>query len=169
MSFRRRGNCYFGFVDLTITEVHADYPRFFEGFDMLITCLDSSPQIIELTKWMDYLQRTRWNYRVIGRAVWIDSANVAAVFKQSKTFYGFDEIFLMRGVPRAASLPRYHYTPGGQTFAKRIPSSLTRAIASLKAHRYLADGCGLNYVCESQGVARELEIVAAKVAHASRK
>lgn len=163
MSFQERGGYFYGFVDLTINEVFKYYPEFFKSLDILITCLDSSPHLPDLTKWMNYLKQTGWHYKMVGDKMWIPSVHVSDVFKQGKTFYHFDEAYLVRGIPGQETLPTRHYTTDGYDFSEEIPSDFIETFLRLGAVRYLSDGSGLNFVCESLEVAEKLEEVAAEV------
>ncbi len=112
----------FGFVDLTINEVFKYYPDFFRSLDLLITCLDSSPKLPELTKWMEYLRGTGWQHEIIGDKVWIPSVHLVEVFGQGKTFYHFDELYLLKGIPLREVLPKKHYTTDGRDFSEKVQS-----------------------------------------------
>ena len=153
----------FGFVDLTINEVFKYYPSFFQPFNILITCLDSSPRLPDLTKWMQYLKRTGWRYQIIGDKVWIHSANLFDIFEQGKTFYHFDEVYLVQGIPQIDAMPYRHYTTDGRDFSENVPQEFIEMFLKLGATRYLSDGCGLNFVCESLEITKKLEEIAKTV------
>ncbi len=156
MSFHKRNGLYCGFIDSNITESYETYPDFFDSYSLLITCLDSAFGPAELPKWMRYLKQTGWDYSVIGKFVWIPSRHVKELFDHGKTFYGFDEIYLLKHYPVGTHLPANRYTTDGYNFAEKTPAAFLKSLRQLGAPRYLSDGCGLNFVCKSRALASRI-------------
>lgn len=146
-----------GFIDRTISEVYRRCPSFFHGLSVFITRLDSSSDLRSLTKWCAYLEAQQWRPRWINNAVWIPWEGVATLFRDGRTFFGFDSIWLLLHKPTAVVLPKANaFTSDGYNFSKEAPEELFVGLKALGATRYLADGCGLNFACESSDVAAQL-------------
>ena len=159
MSVQEQEGFYFGFVDLTISDIYEHYPAFFQSYDLLITCLDSSSKVIEQKKWLEYLEVAGFAYRFAGSHVWIPSAQIEKLFKEGKTFFGFDEAYLLHGYPKGKKLPRRRYTTDGSNFIDKISVQFIQHMKQLEAIRFLADGCGLNFACESHSVAKKIQTI----------
>lgn len=144
---------HYGFINSSIPRFYERMPDFFSGHGMLITCLDSNPCPVELGGWQKNLAASGIKHAPIGKSVWIASEDVRAVFRQGKTFFGFDEIYLMRSLPENSlpKLPGRIFTPDGVQFANSVPKQLVETMLALSSDRYLSDGTGigLNFVCES--------------------
>ncbi|MBI1850725.1 MAG: hypothetical protein HYR85_10315 [Planctomycetes bacterium] len=153
MSFDEHDGRFCGFVDASIREVYESCPEFFESLDLLVTCLAHSTNVARLAKWMTYVQERRFRHRPIGASVWIARAHVAEIFADEQTFRGFDEIYLLNGFPHAADVPADRFTTDAVRFAGTVPSTFQKGLVRLKAARFLADGTGLNFVCESEELA----------------
>ena len=155
---REHEGIYYGFVDSSITEVYRCFSQFLQSRDILITCLDSTPQVAKLEKWRAHLIHAQINHQVIGDAVYISSQHVEALFKLGKTFYGFDELYLLRQRPALKDLPGRRYTSDGFNFSEQLPPDFVAAFIRLRAEGYLSDGCGLNFASQSLDLARHLEM-----------
>lgn len=151
----KRDGYYCGLVDAKISDVYDHLPGFFHSFDLLVTRLDSSVSLKDIRKWVEYIAHSGWQYQILGDAVWISSNYVDRVFHEQKTFFGFDEVYLLRGVPKNTP-PGEHFTSDGYDFSKEVPARFIECMTHVGAVRYLSDGCGLNFACESQELADKL-------------
>ncbi|MCI0563743.1 MAG: hypothetical protein MN733_35160 [Nitrososphaera sp.] len=160
MNYRMDHDKYAGFVDLTISEAYIYYPECLTSHGLLVTCLDSTDAVATLDKWLESLSLAKISHEVINRAVYIPQASVSALFAHGKTFYGFDEIYLVQSPP--TSIPEGRFTTDGFDFGEEIPKEFWEIFDALGAVRYFADGCGLNFVCESRDIAERLELIEMK-------
>lgn len=127
-------------------------PEFYAGYGALITCLDSNSCPSEMGQWLRMLADAGIRFQVAGKAVWVDKDNLQKAFHQGKTFFGFDEIYLLASFPlKTPKLPARVFTSDGCQFDKEVPSALLDAMSALGCVRYLSDGTGIgmNVVCES--------------------
>lgn len=63
------------------------------------------------------------------------------------SFDGFDEIYLLEEKPREGIAD--HFTTDVVKFNENIPEKFLLNFKKINAKRYLSDGLGLNFVCES--------------------
>jgi len=159
MKYRQTRGYFAGFVDLRIADIAEPCPEFFEGFALLITCLDSSPDVVTLSRWVTYLKSKEWRPLPIGRAVFIPAENTGGLLEDRQTFFGFDEVYLLKEeLPRELPHPTDRaYTTDGFDFGESVPDAFWRYFANVGAVRYVSDGVGLNFACESRGCVQRLE------------
>lgn len=108
--------------------------------------------------WRKQLDAAGIGSYIIGTSVWIEASKVATLFREAKTFYGFDEVYLLTSRPDAKIIPRESFTADRLTFTKGVPEALASAMTRLNASAYLSDGTGigLNFACDSKGAANKL-------------
>jgi len=157
MEYREISNHYFGFVDLSLSLMSARFPEFFEHLSMLVTCLDSNPQLSSQEGWLRYLRLRGVEFQLLGRAVWIDSNNVLRLLGNDNPFDGFDEIYLMERLPKQSAVPEKIYTSERCNFGGHIPTDFLGSFLEMGAVRYISDGCGMNFACESMEIVKKLE------------
>jgi hypothetical protein len=157
MKYHKIGEVYFGFINLSISTIIKYYINFFDGLSMLITCIDSNPKVINLSKWMKYLDIRKFNYKIIGNSVWIPQKYISELLIGSKTFYGFDEVYLLKNIPKIGLIDDNVYTTDGYDFSKCVPDNFLNKFNNIGAIRYLSDGLGLNFGCESIEIVENLK------------
>lgn len=159
MHYQKIGNSYFGFSALTISDVSKYCPEFFSGMSMLITCLDSTSPVSRLHKWIAMLSQSRYSFEEQNNGVVIFQEDVARILDDGRTFIHFDEVYLFAGtVPRESKFNRV-FTTDGVNFSEEIPDEFIQHFGYLGATRYLSDGCGLNFVCDSNNFVQALGII----------
>lgn len=156
MNYRKIGDFYFGFVNLSISTITKYYLHFFERLSILITCIDSNPKVNTLSKWIRYLDIKGFSYKIIGSSIWVPSQYVSELLTDSKTFYGFDELYLLKDIPNINFLDENVYTTDAYNFSNYIPDNFLNKFNKIGAIRYLSDGLGLNFGCESIDVVENL-------------
>lgn len=156
MQFKRINNFYFGFVDLTISKIYKYCPRFFENQHLFITCLDSNEKLSQLNDWIQYIQNKKWQYKMLGNGILL-WPSIEEIFADNKTFFGFDEVYLFDCEKVPACNPTRRYTTDGFNFSSELPADFVKQFMKMGALRYLADGCGLNFVCESKDLVEEMK------------
>jgi hypothetical protein len=117
---------------------------------MLVTCIDSSPRPARLDKWLEILIESGVRHEVLCDFVWIPGSDVARVLSSKNIFFGFDEIYFLKGSPSGIPVLIVRFTSDGASFADGLPDSLASNMTDFGADRYLADGCGLNFAIDSQ-------------------
>ena len=162
MTYKEIGGFFIGFTDIRISDVATVFPQFFDGMHLLITCLDSSRRVSGLTKWMDMMKEKKIVFQPLGDAVWIPSDSTANLLRAGKTFYHFDEVYLFN----ADSQPPVPEEIGGgvfctdcHNFEENIPEEFISRFLDIKATRFLADGCGMNFACESNEILERLGLI----------
>ena len=156
MKYRKIGGAYFGFIDISISRFAEHFQEYFGSFSMLITCIDSTPQVSSLKKWMNYIKSKKWDFKVIGNSIWIPSRYVLEVLSEGQTFYGFDELFLLKRLPTEGIDDERVYTTDSYNFGRHVPNEFVKKFNRLGATRYLADGCGMNFACESIEIVKRI-------------
>ena len=143
-------NIFLGFEDLTIAEIGSNCPEFFYGMSMLITCLDSTKTVTKLSKWMQMLHNRKYAAECFDDGIWLPADETMRIFEEGLTFHGFDEIYLFKGRPLLLGSPISVFTTDGYNFSENVPPDFINGFLERGATRYLSDGCGLNYACESE-------------------
>lgn len=156
MSYKKINNSYFGYCDNSIVNLFKNYYEFFRNFSILITCLDSDINISNKKAILNMLNNIDCKYEVLNKSIFVDSRHVKKVFGVKKIFTHFDEIYLFEGKLDKEIIVNESYTADGYNFDKEVPNEFIRLFTDFGAKRYLSDGCGLNFVCESEMVASEL-------------
>lgn len=157
MKYQQKGVFFFGFADLTISEMRRDYPAFFDGMSLLITCLDSTTPVAKLAKWMHMLDERNYAAEPFDDGIWIPEEQAIRLLTEGLTFYGFDEVYLFKTKPILKGMRKGVFTTDGYNFAEDVPSAFVDAFLAMGATRYLSDGCGTNFVCESVASLRLIE------------
>jgi len=141
---------YHGNIDATISSVAEYCPEFFDGLSILITGLDSSNAPALLTKWKNYIFSRGWEgvQLINEKYVYIPEQFVRLLFEERKTFFNFDEIFLLDIPPERCDKEKL-YTSERYNFSKELPDAFLEFFRRIKARRFLSDGIGLNYACLS--------------------
>jgi hypothetical protein len=147
---------YFGHLEGSISSLAEKVPEFFSNFSILITCLDSTLDIQTLTKWIDYVKKKECNFEMIGRSMWVPPSFVPEIFQDNRTFFGFDELYLLKHFPKKEIIIENTFTTDGYDFSSTIPSDFFHYFQDLEAVRYLSDGLGINFGCESIEIVNSL-------------
>lgn len=150
MNYSVIDNIYAGGADITISHVAKHCKEYFDGQNMLITSLDSCHSPAELVLWLEYLMRNKYNYNIIGQYVWISKEHVWDIINDNQTFYHFDEVYLYDHIPITSPLIDTSFTSDGYLFSKKVPDMFIQQYRNSGASRYLSDGCGLNFACQSE-------------------
>lgn len=151
MEIRMENKIFAGYSeDLSISYLYEQYNQLFSNCSMLITCLDSSRELVKLDKWISFVENQRIKYEKIGESFYFESAMVENLFLSKKTFYGFDEIYLFKNKKPSFS-PDEQFTPEVVSFANKLPNKLVKIIQEINAEIFISDGigCGLNIASTS--------------------
>ena len=147
MKYQMIDSNYCGWADLKLPNVYELFPEFFQGFSMLITCLDSSPGI-DWSGGIDLENHKKWGTELINKMLYVTEPKFKDIFEDRNTFNGFDEIFLFREKPFLT--PNKYFTTDVANFGNQVPEEFLSYFKTSGAIRYLSDGLGLNFVCESK-------------------
>ncbi len=148
---------YGGFIEgATISDVYVEFPEFFDSLHLLIARLDSSQSHNDLSQWLAYVKENFENYVILTNTVWVDQKSVGNLFRDGKTFVHFDEIYLLNNSPVKDLSVCEHFTSDSSDFSKKVPSAFLEEFKRAGAIRYLSDGCGLNFFCESRTLAEKI-------------
>ncbi len=152
-----------GTVPLSISDVVQYLPEYFDDLAMLLTCVDSSQRVSSLLGTDDIFAEAR-RYE---DAVLLPKEAARKIIEQGWPFDGFEEIYLLKlgdsaSSPRALQTGRT-FTTDSHDFASYVPPEFIQCFQSIKAARFLADGCGLNFACEPH-FAKKLEELDATLA-----
>ena len=143
-----------GIADLTIAEVGPLIPDFFALPFAVIGMLDSS----NVTDYEDWITQRTPKARCLGNVIVVPGGNdILTLIRDEDIFYNFDELYLCPTIPKAPSISR-HFTSDRANFGREVPSEFLALFHDLGAIRYLADGCGLNFACESQELVGKLGV-----------
>jgi hypothetical protein len=142
---------YHGNIDATISSVAECCPEFFDSLSILITGLDSSDAPALLTKWSDYIFSRGWEgtQLINEKYVYIPEHYVKLLFEEGKTFFHFDEVFLLDKPPERCDKEKL-YISERYDFSTELPDTFVELFIRIKARRFLSDGVGLNYACLSR-------------------
>lgn len=148
------GAIYSGFKRMTLNSLYSVMPEFFEGFGVLITCLDSSSAPANAAPWKKRLRDAGIKVVEIGDAIWIEAPDVWRLFKTIHAFSGFDEIYLLKNDPPKGFRSKGHFTTDRLQFKEHPPEEILSNMRQLGAYRYASDGTGIgmNFACESERV-----------------
>ncbi len=132
-------------------------PDVFADYHLLITFLDSSVPC-ELVKWKERLAGWRVKFSAMRCGYLIYPDSVETILSAHGTFFGFDEVFLLRGAPKDDFMLLEHFTSERSRFTADLPNVFVDYSNRLAADGFLSDGCGLNFVfrnaAEAERVAR---------------
>ena len=158
MKFKKIDNNYFGFADLTISEVYSMCKEFFTSLDMLITSIDSDREPGKSEFLIDkFLKKGEHFYKIIGRGIWLPFQDFDDLFSRDGVFIHFDEVYLFEPKTQIITIPEKTYTTDGTNFSGDIPSHFIDNFKILHAKRFLSDGSGMNFVCESLELVEKLQ------------
>jgi hypothetical protein len=127
------------------------------GSGILITSYDGSPEDVPLL--LPAFTERGIDARIVGDALFIaDPLAGRAVILERDLLEEFSELYVVQQAPLACP-PIAHYTSERVRFnelSDEDRSTIVRQMRELHACRYLSDGVGLNYVCESEDVEQRL-------------
>lgn len=136
-------------------------PDVFADYHLLITFLDSSLPC-ELVKWKERLAGWRVRFSAMRSGFLIYPDSVETLLSARGTFFGFDEVFLLRSAPREDFVLLEHFTSERSGFTADLPAVFVDFWNRLAAEGFLSDGCGLNFVfrnaAEAERIARLGEV-----------
>jgi hypothetical protein len=159
MKYNIIDNYYFGFTDLTISEIGRYCPCFINNMSMLITCLDSTSSVINLSRWVQILEKRKFVFERFDDSLWFPVGETLRIFKEGFTFNGFDEVYFFKDKPLAESVTSV-FSSAVFDFSENVPNDFVEGFRAIGATRYLSDGCGLNFVCESEQLLSSIEMIA---------
>lgn len=149
-------NHYLGYIETTISEVYKSFPEFFDGFSLFLTCLDSDTNLSNNKVLLDLLKTHNCEYKVINKSIYLNGINNNFLFESKRIFTHFDEIyFINKDIHKEIKIP-HQFTTDSFNFQNEIPNEFLKLLNETGASRYLSDGCGLNFACESETVAKDL-------------
>ena len=140
---------YFGHIEGSISSLVEKVPDLYANFSMLITCLDSTSDLPTLNKWIEYIKKKNCNFEIVGKSIWIPPFIVPEIFEDNRTFFGFDEFYLLNHSPKKEIIIDNVFTTDSYDFNSTIPDQFLKYFQELGAVRYLSDGIGINFGCES--------------------
>jgi len=156
LSYKKIDNNYFGFCYTSISNLYKDSPEFFDNLLLLITCLDSDISLSNKEMLLDLFDKINCKYKIINKSIHVDSENANLVLGNNKILTHFDEIYLLDEDIMKEQIITGAYTTDGYDFGKEVPVEFINLFTSIGAKRYVSDGCGLNFVCESEAIASNL-------------
>ena len=147
MSYSIVDGIAFGNVPLSIFDIVEHLPEYFADLGMLMTCRDSSTDILSIASASSH---EMWKgFEPHGNAIWLPPSTVAWQIENGWIWDGFEEIYLLPRPASILSLSDEKFTSEGTNFAEAIPAEFLKRFSTTKSVRFLSDGCGLNYACES--------------------
>lgn len=161
MYYKNINGIYVGQADLTISDVGCHCPEFFMGYNLLITTLDSG-DIDSSSLWLKEGLYAKYEIELFEHYAIIPEKHFKDVFADGKIFYHFDTIYFVDYIKEMNVTISMPFTSDGIFFSKEVPSEFWEHFLGLKAVRFLSDGCGLNFACESKKLVNRL-------AHVERK
>jgi hypothetical protein len=166
MNYKEVEGYFIGFADLTIGEVATNCADFFSGFSLLVTCLDSNP---ELRPYGESLlaDKSTWAIRIMGESIWVDVRSVRDFLSDPNTLSHFDEVYLLREEPKLDFQVHEIFTTDRANFAESVPPAFFKMLQATSARRYLSDGSGLNFACEDRDLVRRLGEIEAMILRGS--
>lgn len=139
----------------TISHLQRFVPSFFAGHYLVVTVLDSSQDV------RSFIFRNGGgkgiDLQFFGRAAVISPADQDAFF-EGNYLHAFDEMYLVpeRAVVRVDIKWVEQFTTDHVVFGDELPGFVPYAMGLLNATRFVSDGLGLNYVCESAAIEAEV-------------
>lgn len=157
------------FIDFDIASLLTVYPEFASSYCCLITCLDSSSDVVGAFS----SSYKHVNFESFGTFVLISGEDLVA---HRNVFNGFDEVYYFEKTVWAQKLSTLkstlwceHFTSDNVDVTKNIPSTLSNILIKSEAIRFTSDGCGLNLICESYDVLTKVNLSVAEANVASKK
>jgi hypothetical protein len=160
----RIGSFVLGFCELTLSEVAQFVPEFFDGLGILCTMFDSGPGFSQRVE-QALLDSTVAFHQTLN-GCWLPAPDAVSGLRKSGLLSHFDEIYLAAQKPADFALVE-HFTSDRFELLRDDPKSLLDYIGGLGASRFLSDGAGLNFVCDSDGLALKLAQLESRVTQAS--
>ncbi len=146
----------FGFSDCLRIGLLAEIaPEVFADYHLLITFLDSAVPS-GLMKWRERLAGWRVRFSVIRSGFLIYPDSVTTLLSARGTFFGFDEVFLLRGAPKEDFVLLEHFTSERSAFTADLPPVFIDCWNRLAPEGFLSDGCGLNFVFRNAAEAERI-------------
>jgi hypothetical protein len=140
-----------GKTQSSISQLANNFPSIFEDTGILVTCLDSVVDLSRAVGWFAYLEKCNLHFVRSAVGVYLPDHSATAVIRDGRTFFGFDEIFLVREVPSSDLSPwPEHWTSDRADLSTGVPSSLWDAYSRIGAQAFFADGSGLNYLVTAE-------------------
>lgn len=147
MSYSILDGIAYGNVPLSIFDVVNHLPEYFADLGMLMVCKDSSTDVLAIASGSDH---EMWKgFEPHGNAIWLPPATVALQLENGWNCDGFEEIYLLSRPAFTLSISDDKFTSEAANFAESIPDKFLERFRATKAVRFLSDGCGLNFACES--------------------
>jgi hypothetical protein len=146
MSYSIRDGVAYGNVPLSIFDIVEHLPEYFADLGTLMTCVDSSTNVVSIASGSSH---EMWNgFEAHGNAIWLPPSAVAWQIQNGWSCDGFEEIYLLPRPESTLSISDEKFTSEGDNFAESIPNAFLERFRTVKAVRFLSDGCGLNFACE---------------------
>ncbi len=142
-------NVYCGHCNnLRISYIGEHLPDYISKYSILITCLDSTVDFKSgAWKWKKYLEDSHITHQLSKSWVYVEMESVPKLLKDGMTFSHFDEVFLLPGKIDSEIEITEHYTSEKIIFSSQASERLMDKMERIGARIFLADGCGLNFVC----------------------
>ncbi len=139
----------------TISDLYRVFPGFFVDHYLIVTVLDSSQDVRSFVCQNGGGKGIGLQY--FGRAVVIPPAGIGA-FCEGNYLHAFDEMYLVpeRSIARMNVAWDDQFTSDHAVFNECVPDFVSEAMSLLNATRFVSDGLGLNYVCESAAIGAEV-------------
>ncbi len=139
MPYQIIDNVACGSAKLQIKEVFEKLPEFFDGMEVVVSYIDSTPSV---SPDQEGCLENRLG-RVFGSGFLLNQQDIGYVLQ---ALDGFDEIFL---IPAGSlqDFPKVEKFCTPPYFAEEIPPLLIETLKAVGAVAYLGDGIGLNYAC----------------------
>lgn len=121
----------------------------------LITCLDSSydlAPIIERNPTLRELRR-RGEITLLGKAFFLKTRRLVTIDRQSRLFFGFDELWLCSKAP-AHTKPDDLFINGPDRISDQALARISDWMQSNHCSLALGDGTGMNFCAKLTGVAK---------------
>ena len=160
MKYIKTNEYYCGFSEiLKISDVYNLYPDFFKGVSVLITSLDSNREPGKTSFLISYFEKKGWKFRVLNNSILVHETNVAELLKEPRLFIHFDEVYLLEDYSLEDFNFNKFFTPilDSDFFNEEVSEDFLKICRKIKAKRFLSDGCGLNFACESLEIVKGLE------------
>lgn len=157
MSYKNINSRFYGYCNNSIKNLYKNFPEFFSDLSLLITCLDSDTKLSDKKEILELFNNINCKFKIVSKSIFIDFSNVDKLLNNSKGIIShFDEIYLFDKSLVNEIVINGSFTTDGFNFEERVPSEFIDLFIKIGAKRYVSDGCGLNFVCESEIVASKL-------------
>ncbi len=152
MPFQIIGELAFGNTDSDINFLFEKIPEIFLNADLLIT-LQEAP--IKKDYPIDSLLHSGIKCRLFCQTLIVEEVSVPKF--PADFFFGFAELYMLEPGQHLQPFELSEYfTTDCCNFSKEVPAEFLSNFKKFNAKRFLADGVGLNYVCEP-ALAEKLE------------